>query len=242
MAGMTTGMRTARPRSARHHGYKMTGIAHSRWRRMPGLTPMSRLNEVMIETMVSLARRTEAPPMPFAIITPLRGIFRQIDASSRRRLAELPFLLIDLNFGDDEHWERLLQSRTISSGKEGRRPTRRVISISLARSVIVLAWHVAQSQPERALVHFGLSEKTVHLFNTVDLLHLDRAATHACQFARPRWADRPSAWMYLLRQIQSENASPRGETIYGIQLLGADVARRPIAPHAVHVSSNPTRI
>jgi hypothetical protein len=184
---------------------------------------MSRLNEKMIETMVNFARRPGTPPPAYSIVTPLRERLRQLDACARRRLAELPFLLIDLRFTDELTWGRLLQSPTSSLDRKPRRTADEVRAIALARGVTVLAWHIVHSQPESASLHLGISEAVAMELRRADLLNLDHAAIRIAGACRPRWPDRPSAWLYLMKHAEHASDSMRNETVYALQLLGADM-------------------
>jgi hypothetical protein len=183
---------------------------------------MSRLNEKMIETMVDLARRPEPPPSSYSIVEPLRQRLRSLDAAARRRLAELPFLLVDLQLTDAILWQRLLQKAS-DKKKHRKRPSADAIqSLALARGATVLAWHIVHSHPDGALLHLGASDEVLELLRAADPLDLEQAAIQVSHYCRPRWSDRPSAWMYLLMQDERLNGSPRDVTVYALQLLGAD--------------------
>jgi hypothetical protein len=188
---------------------------------------MSRLNERLIETMVDYARRPEPPPPSYSIVTPLRATLRFLDAHSRRRLADLPFLLVDLKFGDEYTWTRLLRTpaapRSTPRSPPGRRSAADVRALALARGVTVFAWHIVQGQPEDAAIHLGVTEPVAALLRGADLLDLDRAAIRVADQCGPRWSDRPAAWQYLLKHAAQPTASATQQTVYALQLLGGDL-------------------
>jgi hypothetical protein len=184
---------------------------------------MSRLNEMMIEMLVDLARRPEAPPSGYSIVNPLREGLRGFDGVSRRRLAELPFLLVDLCLTDELIWEKALRPACHGVGRPRRRSADESRSIALARGVTLLAWHVAHSNSGSAAVHFGMSHGVAEMLRGADVLELDAAVLTLAPHCRPRWSDRPSAWLYLLTRSDSEQSPMRDETVYGLQLLGSDL-------------------
>lgn len=184
---------------------------------------MSRLNETMIEILVDLARRPEPPPVGYSIVNPLRPRLRFFDAPSRRRLAELPFLLVDLSLTDDAIWDKALQPVRHRRERPRRRSTDEARSMVLSRGVTLLAWHVVHANVCDAAVHFGMSQAVADRLRKADVLELDAAAIRLAPLCRPRWSDRPSAWSYLLTRSDAEPSPTRDETVYGLQLLGSEL-------------------
>lgn len=184
---------------------------------------MSRLNETMIEVLVDLARRPEPPPVGYSIVNPLRQRLRFFDAPSRRRLAELPFLLVDLSLTDDVIWDKALHPARHVVERSRRRSADEARSMMLARGVTLLAWHVVHSNMGVAAVHFGMSQGVADRLRKADVLELDAAAIRLAPLCRPRWSDRPSAWLYLLTRSDAEPSPMRDETVYGLQLLGSEL-------------------
>jgi hypothetical protein len=184
---------------------------------------MCRLNEMMIEILVDLARRSDAPPVGYSIVNPLRPRLRFFDAPSRRRLAELPFLLVDLALTDDAIWDEALRPVRPRVERSRRRSADEARSIALARGVTLLAWHVVHSNMGGAALHFGMSQGVADRLRRADVLELDAAATRLAPLCRPRWGDRPSAWSYLITRSDAEPSAMRDETVYGLQLLGSEL-------------------
>jgi len=184
---------------------------------------MCRLNEMMVEILVDLARRTEPPPVGYTIVNPLRQRLRHFDAPSRRRLTELPFLLVDLSLADDVIWEKALHPVRNVVDRPRRRSADEARSITMARGVTLLAWHVVHSNMGGAAIQFGMSQGVSELLLKADVLELDSAATRLAPLCRPRWSDRPSAWLYLLTRSDAGPTVTRDETVYGLQLLGSEL-------------------
>jgi hypothetical protein len=183
---------------------------------------MSRLNERLLETMVDYARRSEPPPPGYSIVEPLRQRLRWLDASARRRLAELPFLLIDVQLTDAFLWQQLLQKTPDKNKQKSRNLANSPQSVAIARGATVMAWHFVHAYPEDAQLHLGASERVVELLRGADPMDLENAAVQVSQTCRPRWSDRPSVWMYLLTEDERRSTSPRDVTVYALQLLGAE--------------------
>lgn len=207
----------------------MSALARVRGRRSPAVQPISRLNEMMIEILVDLARRPDAPPGGYSIVAPLRAHFRSLDAPARRRLADLPFLLVDLRLADATIWASALRAAQRGVERRRRRTTHEECTVALARGTTLLAWHVVHSNAVGAAVHLGMSERVVELLRTADVLGLDAAAASLAPHCRPRWSDRPSAWAYLIAKSGSEASPGRDQTVYGLQLLGADLLTAPVS-------------
>lgn len=204
----------------------MNALTQMRWRRSPALQRISRLNEMTIEILVDLARRPEAPPVGYSIVTPVRERLRRLDAQSRRRLAEFPILLADLCLTDEMIWAQALRPAR-STFESRRRSPHESQSVALARGVTLLTWHVAHSNTSDGAVHFGMSHGVADLLRRADVLELDNAATRLAHHCRPRWHDRPSVWLYLLTRSDTAPAPTRDQTVYALQLLGSDLLTPP---------------
>jgi hypothetical protein len=113
------------------------------------------------------------------------------------------FLLVDVHFRSAEWWDSLLHfptaSRPIDSWLTAF-PRQR--GIMLTRSALTLAWHVARTDRQAAVVFLGLSPSVSELFGLVSLQQIDRIAERHFAHLRPRWEDNPAMWHEILSALR----------------------------------------
>lgn len=189
------------------------------------LRPLYEINERCIDLLVQLAARpaTESPPV--ALVQGIRAELRTLDPAARRRAAQCPFLLVDLEFRDPEWWQHAKRhacTHATSSQRRGNLP--RKVALPLARATLVLAWHTVRSDPEASRVSLGLAPRVTQAISLLSLDEIDRLAERQFHRLRPRWHDRPGAWRALLRAARgTEESAIRDFRLHGIQLLGSEL-------------------
>ncbi|HEX4050657.1 MAG TPA: hypothetical protein VHY19_07270 [Steroidobacteraceae bacterium] len=118
------------------------------------------------------------------------------------------FLLVDMHFRSLEWWD------TLAHHPMARRPLESCLvvfprqrGITLSRSVLTLAWHVARTDRESAVVFLGLSPPVSELISLFSLQQIDRIAQRHFPHLRPRWADSPAVWHEIFAAFQGDATS-----------------------------------
>jgi len=157
--------------------------------------------------------------MPLA--TQLRAAWLQLSPLQLTRLADCPYVLIDAQFMAADRWARLLQPGVRDVSLTERSGTGRpALASPLIRRLLVLAWHLARSNPLAARITLGMSESCAVLIAGSRLETLEVLADARPDWIRPLWEDRPELWRQLLSAALSEYDSRlRPLQLRGLQLL-----------------------
>ena len=79
-----------------------------RWLRTRALKDVCQLNEYLLEVLSVLAALGR--PTSLDVVTRHADLWRLLDATARRRAAQIPVLLLDLNFQDETWWQGVVST------------------------------------------------------------------------------------------------------------------------------------
>ena len=188
-------------------------------------------NEQCLELLADQALRPLAPAPP--MFRELAGLWKQLDAASRRRAAACPYLLMDAGFCDPYRWQWL--SDQLANARSGVKDTLRApvvfgrfftapSLIEVARQVFMTAWYIAQTQPLGATLYLGMPSYCVSVLRTCSMLQLMNLADEHAVWLRPRWPGRPKVWRQLLAAgISGDPADLQMARLHGVQLLAMEL-------------------
>jgi hypothetical protein len=197
---------------------------------------LAELNEACLELLANQATQptsvasTPAPPM----FRELAVLWRKLDASSRKRAAACPYLLLDAGFCDPYRW------RWLGDQQVGTRSTELVLdqmspdaytpfftipgATKVAHQVFTNAWCIAQTQPVGAGMFLGMPAHCAALFRNCTMRQICELANQHTGWLRPRWTGRPMVWRQLLEAAISGNAqSLELARMHGVQLLAMEL-------------------
>ncbi|MEO7917066.1 MAG: hypothetical protein ABIR16_05430 [Dokdonella sp.] len=186
---------------------------------------MCQLNEYMLETLTGQASIGSA--MSPDVVTRHADLWRLLDPSSRRLAAQIPVLLLDLNFLDEAWWRGVTSTSNTcpidqgvqSSGSHYWQP-------ELTRQVLMLAWPTVREDRVAASLLFGMSDAVAAVIGSLTPQQLDRVSLHYSDELRLRWAQCDAFWRGLLTAALSADAEALRDThLFGIQLLGGERMR-----------------
>ncbi len=177
------------------------------------------INERCVELLVQAARSERLET--FFLVKPLREVLREMTPETRARAARRAFLLVDLEFADADWWRRAKNYPTRSEPLSPDRGTfPRPSALQLARSTLTLAWHSVRADRDAAGVMLGMNSAVSSLIASLSLTEIDLIVERRFRHVRPRWDDRPSVWLQLLRASQNENIrQARDFNVRGLQLI-----------------------
>lgn len=203
----------------------MDDKAHRPWFEEQSLQPLHEVNQRCIEMLIQMAARAHTEVAPFALVHQIRDELRTLDLAARRRAAQCPFLLVDLDFRNQAWWQEAKRHAARSGTSAQQRialPRRSVLP--LARATLVLAWHTVRTDPEAARISLGLSPAVAAAIAALSIDEVDRLAERHFHRLRPRWHDRATTWRTLLRAARGGDAGAvRDFRLHGIQLLGSEL-------------------
>ncbi len=179
--------------------------------------PLSDINEAFLRLLIDLANLPGHPASDF--MAELRAALRHLSEPVTAIAARTPVLLVDMEFAHHTWWAGIIADRPKARAQRNwltSFPRTRVIKV--ARSTLMLAWHVARTDPASSLVLMGMSTPVMHTIATLQPQQLDRIAESQCMRLRPRWEDRPSVWRQLLAGVGRDELTTRAFTVRALQL------------------------
>lgn len=157
---------------------------------------------------------------------PPRAVDALIDPEAQRRLCEkLPYALFELRFDDGGFWESQIAA---AGGVQDVQPALVVDEriVAFTRTVIMLAWHLAQTRAPGARLMFGMSPATIAALASLPVAAFDGLARRAAPALTARFDSRARFWL----QFEGCAAHPDDKAVrvlqqLGLQILGAESAR-----------------
>lgn len=158
---------------------------------------------------------------------PQRVVNALIDPEAQRRLCErLPFALFDLRFGDSAFWES--QAAAVGGVQDGQlvQPADERVVV-FVRSVIVLAWHLAQVSALGVRLVFGAGPPTITVLAALPVAAVEDLARRLAPILCARFGARARFWL----QFEGYVTDPCDDAMrllqqLGLQIQGAESARQ----------------
>ncbi|MDH4258829.1 MAG: hypothetical protein OEW16_00855 [Gammaproteobacteria bacterium] len=157
---------------------------------------------------------------------PPRAVDALIDPEAQQRLCEgLPYALFDLRFDDGSFWEsQIAAAGAVQDGEPALVVDERIVGF--ARTVIMLAWHLAQTRAPGAILMFGMAPATIGAFASLPVAAFDGIARRVAASLTARFGSRARFWL----QFEGCAANPDDKSVsvlqqLGLQIQGAESAR-----------------
>jgi hypothetical protein len=182
--------------------------------------PLCDINETFLRLLVDIAKLPEEPASDF--IADLRAELCGLAEPIRSIAVRTPVLLVDMDLRDRAVWKVLSTDSTSTRSMPTctmRFPRQR--ALKLARSALMLIWHLARTDRDSSLVLMGLSAPVIEIVRTLRPQQVDRIAERQVARLRPRWEDRPAVWRQLLANAADNGEVARGFTLRALQLISA---------------------
>jgi len=196
-------------------------------RRWAGMTHVQTVRRLNKSCVALLARRTRGTGTASSTDLDWEG-WTKADARALERAAACPILLLDLNFQRVEWWEQAVR------GSMPSRPTGSAIWFSgdearpLVQEILTEAWSIGRSMPRAANLVFGAAPAVTAAIAGLGAAEIDRIAIECIPHLRPRWFDRPTFWVNLLRAaLGADDQALANVHLHMLQLLGSELLFRP---------------
>lgn len=194
------------------------------WKGAEALGRVHALNERCLELLTQLAR-ADRPQISLAIVNQHRSLWRGLSATSRKRAACTPFLLVDLHFQDADWWR---------SAKDPRPSRRRKavlhaaftgkIAAELMRETLMLAWSTVAFDRGAASIMLGMTPAVSGIIAELGPQDVERIAGRHSAYLQPRWEDFPAFWGKLLAAAREGDEEALHEIcLHGVQLIGSEM-------------------
>ncbi len=197
--------------------------SHEEWVTQRTLDSLARVNEQCIALLAELAASVGTQPT-FGLVEPLRDLLLAMDSASRRRAAQTPHLLVDVQFRNAAWWRDVATRPERTEVRAQNSQSGRTRLVAMTRATLMLAWHSARAEREAAQVMMGISPSVVDLIAGLSPVDLNRVSERHYRQLAPRWPDRPATWRHLLLGARTGDAAAlRRFSVHGVQLLGGDL-------------------
>ena len=144
----------------------------------------------------------------------------------RRRIARVPFLLIDIQFCNEDWWHSVTASparRFQSPAWKGTFSPR--LGASIGRASLTFAHQSLRVDAPATMALCGLTSAVAAIITSVKLSQLERVAEQHYRCVRPRWEDRPAVWRRLITCASVEERHRIREfCLHALQLQAGEVA------------------
>jgi hypothetical protein len=184
----------------------VTRSASPRWIGASSIPLAYQLNEQCLELVCDLAKNPSAEELPLFILEN-RDLWRLLEPEARKRLAEFPFVILDLHFRDAELW-RLASVGHPMPLADNSKNARYSILLSkpledLALETLLFARQVARENASVAKVIFAMTASVVRLIALFTVSQIRATAIGNAHQLRVRWDGDPEFWSKLLAACRS---------------------------------------
>ena len=197
------------------------------WKGAKALGAVYELNDHCLQILSALAS-AEPLKCPLSIVMHQRPLWGALDAEARRRAAQNPVALLDMQFKSEEWWQKALQR---SSKRWNQMPPPDECfpgnqARKLARETLMLAWPTARDDQHAACLMFGMSSSVAARVAALTPQHIEQIASRHSRELRPRWEHIPMYWRSLLVAAQGgDDAALREVHLYSLQLIASEIQK-----------------
>ncbi|MGH8240084.1 MAG: hypothetical protein ACREXP_24145, partial [Steroidobacteraceae bacterium] len=190
-----------------------------RWRGIQSLDLVHQLNERCIELLCDVAA-ADARHTILQIVTENRELWLRLEIEARRRVARMPFVIVDAKFKDAAWWRRVAESRTHEArAEEPSNGLPREASEHLMHETAMFAWQTARWDRTVAQMSLAMSPSVADVIAALTPQQVRAIAARESQCIRVRWADAPRFWRDLLMTAKAGDVEKLAELHLHAKLL-----------------------
>ena len=158
------------------------------------------------ERCLEVVSRTDSVDLPHDR-SPSAGTsrWRSLSPPGRRRLAQLPFLIVDIHFMDHGWWERASAVVVRAAELTQRHAVRDATLGALTQEAMLLAWHAVQLDRVAATWKIGMSRGVAGVIWQLSAQDVLRVAARFPGEAEPRWSNAVDLWHHMLVTAEEGN-------------------------------------
>lgn len=189
-----------------------------RWKRRQSLELVYKLNEECLGLLSGVAADKVAPERAWLVAN--RELWAKLSPEARKRVARLPFVILDLHFADEEWWRRVTDAR--ESAVREPDPTNgfpQDLSERLVQETLMFAWQMAQSDRTSAQVTFAMRPAVAEMIGALMPGDVREIASRWQGEIRLRWDNNGGFWGGLLVAAQTGDADRLAELQLHAKLL-----------------------
>ncbi|MDQ2652721.1 MAG: flagellar transcriptional regulator FlhD [Chloroflexota bacterium] len=213
------------PAAKRRPSLPCNAMPAHRWSRTRALKDVFQLNEYLLDVLSVLAAL--GTPTSLEVVTRHADLWRQLDLSARRKAAQIPVLLLDLNFQNEAWWQGVIRtSKALLTDQRVQAHRADCWLPEFTRETLMIVWPTVREDRVVASLLFGMSDSVAELIGSLTPQQLDHVSLHYSHEMRLRWAQSHAFWRGLLVSAQSEDPDALNDLhLFGIQLLAGERLR-----------------
>jgi hypothetical protein len=178
------------------------GPTAPQWKGASSIGMVHRFNARCIELISVVA--ADEPGRFIPAISNNRSLWLGLPVEACRRVAGVPFVLVDVHFADAAWWHRTIQAlsemRVVGPGV---RDFSLDASTNLTHETIMFAWQLVGSNRMAAMLAFGMIPPVAEMLATLTPRDLPEIAARHPSAACLRWVDDASLWSGILQAATS---------------------------------------
>jgi hypothetical protein len=177
-----------------------------RWKGAQSIGTVHRFNERCLEMLYAVASSSTSETTT-PVIGEIRELWIGLDIEARRRVAKMPFVILDAHFKSADWWRRV--ARSVAEPPLGERATEIVESHSasalppdaskiLMHEAIMFAWQLVGSDRTTAIMSFGMIAAVAKIIAELTPKEIREIASLEHSAITIRWAKDVQLWRDLL--------------------------------------------
>ena len=170
-----------------------------RWKRSQSLKLVYQLNAHCFELIADVAATDESLDCP--LVSDHRELWVELDSEARRRMARLPFVILDLHFADEAWWRSAIDESTSAMHVHEPDSTNRLpreLSERLAHETLMFAWQMARTDRTATQVLFAMRASVAEMIGALTPGQVRDIAVRRSGGIQVRWNEDNRFWRDLL--------------------------------------------
>jgi hypothetical protein len=169
-----------------------------RWIGAPSIPLAHQLNGQCVDLVCELANDLSAQELPRFILQN-RDLWRLLEPEARKRVAEFPFVIVDLHFKDSDPWQLASDGHQMAAYESmlySDFPAK--LFEDLALETLLFARQVAREDANVAIAMFAMTSAVVRMIASLTVSKVKAIARRNASHLRVRWDRHPDFWRDLL--------------------------------------------
>ena len=192
-------------------------LMRPRWKGATSIQLAHQLNERCIELLSELASNAAIADTLPPLVCENRDLWSDLRFESRRRLAALPFVLVDVCFRDEQWWRGRGKLPSPTEFREG--GLRSDHCQDLLLETLMFAWQVAREDNHVAQIIFAMTRPVARIIAALTIRDIRALATAQTCSLRIRWGENALFWRELLERVRGEDALALEDSMLHAKLL-----------------------
>ena len=194
-----------------------------RWKGKQSLELVCQLNLRCIGFLCDLVA-SDALGVPSSRVTENRECWLRLSSDARHRAAQMPFIIVDVEFRNEAWWRRVVDSNAAGAGP-AINGIRREANAQLAQEVLMFAWQTARWDRAVARQLFGMASSVAEIIAVLTPHQVLDIASREHLSVRVRWAENVPFWKdFLMAAANSDDDRLADVHLYAKLLLCGELA------------------